>query len=542
MKRQIQLTAFAAGLLALFFSCQAFGQFQSKGVRLGVGGGFLIGSTEKNNDKASEAIRAFLRHNIVDNLDGDLAGTYGGIKGTDYQADLWLAEYKLLYKPYSFSGLEPYVGGGLGLAYYYENSTFHAPFFKQSDYVGYIPLTIGLEYGITDEIQIDVNGSFNYSFSDAIITNKATLSEGGGLNDAWWGIFAGISYTIFGSDNDADHDGLLKSEEEKLGTDPNKADTDGDGLSDGDEVNKYHTNPLKIDSDNDNLSDKDEIMVYKTDPNKADTDGDGLSDGDEVLKDNTDPLKVDTDGDGLTDGDEVLKYHTDPLKIDTDGDGLSDGDEVLKYKTDPLKVDTDGDGLSDGDEVLKYKTDPLKKDTDGDNLSDLDEITIYKTDPLVVDTDKDGFADGIEIMKNTNPLDPNDPPKNVPPPVEAPKAEALKAEVGKAIVLDGVVFQVGKANVSASSDSILARALKTFLENPTIEVEIRGYTDNVGDAKKNLKLSQNRANAVKSWLVKRGVPATRITSKGYGSADPVAPNTTSEGRAQNRRIEFFRTK
>jgi outer membrane protein OmpA-like peptidoglycan-associated protein len=542
MKRRITVMTAVALVLAAFFSVQSFGQFQSKGVRIGVGGGFLIGSTEKVDDKASEASQFFLRHNIADYLDGDLAGTIGGIKATDYQADLWLAEYKLLYKPFLLKRWEPYIGGGIGLGYYYANKYFRSPAFKKSDHVGYIPLTVGIEYALTDALQFDVNGTLNYSFSDAIVTNKRISSEGGGLNDAWWGIFARISITIFGSDNDADHDGLLKSEEKRLGTDPNKADTDGDGLSDGDEVNKYHTNPLKVDTDGDGLSDGDEVLKYHTDPLKVDTDGDGLSDGDEVLKYHIDPLKVDTDGDGLSDGDEVLKYHTDPLKVDTDGDGLSDGDEVLNYKTDPLKADTDGDGLSDGDEISLFKTDPLKRDTDGDGLSDGDEVLNYKTDPLKVDTDGDGIGDGIEVLSKTNPLDPKDPPKEAVKPVETPKAEALNAAVGKPIVLEGVLFKVGSARVSTSSDSILARAWKTFLENPIIEVEIRGYTDNTGDAKKNMKLSQSRADAVKSWLVKRGVPSARIKSNGYGSADPVAPNTTSEGRTQNRRIEFIRIK
>lgn len=565
MKQHNYLIVVATLILLAIFCFQSFGQFQSKGVRVGAAAGFLIGSTEKNDDKLTEAVRFFLRHNIEDYLDGDLAASYGGIKGSDYQADLWLAEYKLLYKPYTLGDWEPYIGGGLGVGYYFSNHLYRSNKFKKSDYVGYIPLTLGIEYALTDELQFDVNGNFSYSFSDAIVTNKQTDSEGGGLNDAWWGIFAGISYTIFGSDNDADQDGLLKSEEEQLGTNPNNADTDGDGLNDNDEVNKYHTNPLKVDSDGDGLSDKDEIVVYKTDPNKADTDGDNLSDGDEVLKYHTDQLKVDTDGDGVSDGDELLEYHTDPLKVDTDGDGLSDGDEILKYKTNPLKVDTDGDSLSDGDEVLKYKTDPLKVDTDGDGLTDNDEVVKYKTDPLKkdtdgdglkddeeislfktdpnkADTDGDGFDDGIEMLNKTNPLDPKDPPKEVHKPIEAPKAEALEAEIGKAIVLEGVVFKTGSAKITSSSDSIMARALKTFLQSPTIEVEIRGYTDNTGDAKKNVKLSQGRADAVKSWLVKRGVPTARIKAKGYGSADPVATNATQEGRAQNRRIEFIRTK
>ena len=542
MKQHRPFIVLAIAILMVLLSFHSFGQFKSKGYRIGLAGGFLGGSTEKDDDKISGAVRFFIRHNIEDYLDGDFAASYGGIDASDYQADLWLAEYKLLYKPYTFDEWEPYIGGGVGLGYYFANLNFRSTAFPKSDYVGYIPLTLGIEYAVSDELQIDVNGNFSYSFSDAIITNKQTNSDGGGLNDAWWGVFAGVSYTICGGNNDADQDGLLKSEEEQLGTDPDKADTDGDGLLDGNEVNTSHTNPLKGDSDADNLSDKDEIMVYKTNPLGKDTDGDGLTDGDEVIKYKTDPLNVDTDGDGLTDGDEVLKYKTDQLKVDTDGDQLSDSDEVLKYKTDPLKVDTDGDGLTDGDEVLKYKTDPLNADTDGDGLKDGEEISLFKTDPIKVDTDGDGFADGIEVLNKTNPLDSNNPPKEVPKPIETPKAEALKAEVGKAIVLDSVVFKAGSSKITAPSDSILARALNTFLENPTIEVEIRGYTDNTGDAKKNVKLSQNRADAVKLWLMKRGVPAARIKAKGYGSVDPVTTNATPEGRAQNRRIEFIRTK
>lgn len=140
-----------------------------------------------------------------------------------------------------------------------------------------------------------------------------------------------------------------------------------------------------------------------------DSDGDGLSDYDEMFVYNTDPLNPDTDGDGLSDYDEIFVYETDPLNPDTDGDGLSDGDEVLVHGTDPLNPDTDGDGLSDGDEVNKYRTNPLSADTDGDGLSDYDEIYVHGTDPNNPDTDGDGFTDGQEIEMGTDPLDPNDP-------------------------------------------------------------------------------------------------------------------------------------
>ncbi len=93
-------------------------------------------------------------------------------------------------------------------------------------------------------------------------------------------------------------------------------------------------------------------------PSPGDTDGDGLSDEDEVAL-GTDPLNRDFDVDGLLDGREVNQIGTDPLNDDSDGDGLKDGAEVDQYGTSPLSADTDGDGTTDGDEVFTYGTDPL---------------------------------------------------------------------------------------------------------------------------------------------------------------------------------------
>jgi hypothetical protein len=106
-------------------------------------------------------------------------------------------------------------------------------------------------------------------------------------------------------------------------------DSDNDGLSDDWEL-KFFGNldqgPAD-DPDNDGLTNEEELLLG-TDPTRPDTDGDGLTDGDEVKKYNTDPLARDTDGDGLDDGFEVLTLNTDPTKADTDGDGFSDREEV----------------------------------------------------------------------------------------------------------------------------------------------------------------------------------------------------------------------
>lgn len=119
-----------------------------------------------------------------------------------------------------------------------------------------------------------------------------------------------------------------------------------------------------LDTDGDRVIDCMEIY-YGTDPNKNDTDNDGLEDRTELFNLGTDPLNSDSDGDGLLDGDEFYPLCTEPDNWDTDGDGLSDGDEVNTFLTSPLRKDTDSDGLTDYEEIYTYGTDPNDPDSDG---------------------------------------------------------------------------------------------------------------------------------------------------------------------------------
>lgn len=159
-----------------------------------------------------------------------------------------------------------------------------------------------------------------------------------------------VRFTVDTEQSDLEGDGLSSCGEIFYGTDPNDADTDDDGLTDGAEVNTYGTDPLDADTDDDGLTDSAEVSTHSTDPNDADTDHDGLTDGAEVNTYSTIPLDADTDDDGLTDGAEVNTHGTDPLNADTDDDGLSDSQE-LQVGTNPLNPDTDGDGLPDGQDV-----------------------------------------------------------------------------------------------------------------------------------------------------------------------------------------------
>lgn len=202
---------------------------------------------------------------------------------------------------------------------------------------------------------------------------------------------------------DTDGDGLTDLQEEFYGANPENADSDGDAISDFDEIVEYGTDPLLADTDDDGIIDSNEIFVYETDPLNLDTDGDILYDGGELVY-NTDPLNPDTDGDGLTDGEEVYFALTDPTNADTDGDGISDFNEVVDG-TDPLNPNSPGASTT-----ATTLSAPARADTDGDGLTDAQEAR-YGTDPRNGDSDGDGVNDSNEIAAGTNPRDINSWPR-----------------------------------------------------------------------------------------------------------------------------------
>ncbi len=206
----------------------------------------------------------------------------------------------------------------------------------------------------------------------------------------------------------------------------NSADSDGDELTDYEEIYVYGTNPTSYDdADADGLSDGEEIKEYETNRFIADTDGDGVDDGDEVWSGEFDPLvnesTLDTDNDGLSDLDEYFVYYTSRYEIDTDYDGLSDFDELV-YSTNPVQLDTDGDGFNDGWEVMSGFNPCVNNMTDNDSTNDSNsdpdedgatnqQESEVGTNPTVSDTDGDGINDGDEILQDS---DPNDRADTIP--------------------------------------------------------------------------------------------------------------------------------
>ena len=127
---------------------------------------------------------------------------------------------------------------------------------------------------------------------------------------------------------------------------------------------------------------------------------------------------------------------------------------------------------------------------------------------------------------------------------QAEKLEIKKDEVkvGETFQLNNVYFEFNKWDILPESYDELNTVVKFLTENPEVEIEVSGHTDNVGSDSYNMTLSQKRADAVKDYFVSKGISSSRLTSKGYGETKPIATNLTELGREQNRRVEFTITK
>jgi lipid-binding SYLF domain-containing protein len=108
------------------------------------------------------------------------------------------------------------------------------------------------------------------------------------------------------------------------------------------------------------------------------------------------------------------------------------------------------------------------------------------------------------------------------------------------VTLSNVHFATGKADITADAETSLNDAVAVLKEHPDWNIRVEGFTDNVGSREANLKLSSERADAVMNWLADHGIDRSRLSSKGYGEARPVASNSTEEARAKNRRVQLVR--
>jgi outer membrane protein OmpA-like peptidoglycan-associated protein len=279
-----------------------------------------------------------------------------------------------------------------------------------------------------------------------------------------------------------------------------------------------------------------------------DTDRDGVADRDDVCPTITGTPALsgcpDTDGDGITDAQDgcptVAGTRVTNGCPDRDNDTVPDGeDDCPTINGIPALrgcPDGDNDGVSDADDRCPDQPGSRSllgcPDTDGDGLADSEDRcpTLKGLNMLqgCPDTDGDGIGDDEDQCPNQVGLRANG---------GCPEIKAADREVLE-FAARNIQFETGSARIRSRSLLILDQIAEILVRYPDFRVDIGGHTDNVGDDELNLDLSRDRAKAAYNYLVAKGVPADRMTYRGYGETMPVASNATAGGRQENRRVVF----
>ena len=227
----------------------------------------------------------------------------------------------------------------------------------------------------------------------------------------------------------------------------------------------------------------------------------------------------DTDGDGIPDKDDACPQVKGLKEFngcpDTDGDGIPDKDDACPEVAGPKEFngcpDTDGDGIPDKDDKCPDVAGPAENggcpwpDTDGDGVLDKDDLCPEVAGPA----------------SNKGCPEPND------------DDQKRLNQYAKTIL-----FDTGKATIKFESAEILNQIINVLKKFPNSRFRIEGHTDSTGKKAKNIELSQNRADAVKIYLIQGGIASERLESKGYGPEKPIASNKNKKGRELNRRVEI----
>lgn len=273
----------------------------------------------------------------------------------------------------------------------------------------------------------------------------------------------------------------------------------------------------------------------------ADTDGDGVPDKRDAcpatpagaLVDEV-GCPIDADRDGVADGLDQCPGTPEGWPVDAkgcptdgDGDGVADGADSCPNTPRGARVDARGCPM-DGDRDGVY---------DGlDRCPDTPSGVNVDASGCPVDGDRDGVHDGLDRCPDTRPGAKVDASGCEIRERAAPLFEPEK----KTLVLEGVQFEVDRAEITPASAAVLDRVAASLRDWPEVRVEVGGHTDSTGSTAHNQILSQRRADSVRAYLVGNGVGAARLVARGYGEGRPIADNTTAEGKARNRRVELTR--
>ncbi len=251
---------------------------------------------------------------------------------------------------------------------------------------------------------------------------------------------------------------------------------------------------------------------------------------------------MDTDRDGVFDGIDIcpstpMGASVDPNGCPTDQDRDTVFDGLDRCPDTPggatvdasgCPLDTDGDGVFDGLDQCP--------DTPAGAEVDQRGCTVQR------DSDADGVLDQQDRCPNTAPgqrVDQVGCPL-IEEVIQAQARNIFEFVEGRAqpLVLTGVNFRSGSAQLTPESEAVLDRVAASLVANPAVRVEVAGHTDASGSRALNTRLSLARAEAVRNYLISKGVASDRLVARGYGPDRPVAENSTPSGRAMNRRVEL----
>jgi len=321
-------------------------------------------------------------------------------------------------------------------------------------------------------------------------------------------------------------------------------DDDGDGVANSDDhcpstAAGASVDPIGCDLDSDRDGVPDQLDQCPKTPAGALTDRNGC--------------ELDFDGDGVVNSRDECAHTPYPREVDQrgcepdkDGDGVVDALDQCPETPANTKVnghgcepDTDKDGVVDSqDQCPKTPAcdavDSRGCQLDGDNDGVVDSQDQCPETPAGIEVDHKGCAldsDNDGVLNATD-LCPETP--------VGTEVDATGCDRTAAIVLDGVNFHTGSADLTEEAKSILDGVATSLSGLTTLKLEVGGHTDSSGAAEFNRQLSQARAESVRDYLVDRGISGDILSAAGYGPDKPVADNTTAEGRSLNRRVELNR--